>query len=81
MGKRLKNELDCPLRDRKALKNGVTAVDMFKENIKPNGFFLTHTNSTSCYHPVCLPYQKAESLGTYVAHRPSLATAKARKIP
>jgi hypothetical protein len=54
---------------------------MLKENIKPNGFFLTHTNSTSCYHPVCLPYQKAENLGTYVAHRPSLATAKARKIP
>jgi hypothetical protein len=81
LGKRLKNELDCPLRDRKALKNGVTAVDMLKENIKPNGFFLTHTNSTSCYHPVCLPYQKAENLGTYVAHRSLLATAKARKIP
>ncbi|OFQ14529.1 hypothetical protein HMPREF2955_12475 [Prevotella sp. HMSC073D09] len=77
----MKNELDCPLRDRKALKNGVTAVDMLKENIKPNGFFLTHTNSTSCYHPVCLPYQKAENLGTYVAHRSLLATAKARKIP
>ena len=77
----MKNEPDYLFRDRKALKNGVTAVDTPKENIKPNGFFLTHTNSTSCYHPVCLPYQKAESLGTYVAHRPSLATAKARKIP
>ena len=38
----MKNKPDYLFRDRKALKNGVTAVDTPKENIKPNGFFLTH---------------------------------------